>query len=292
MSKEYRVDLLSEEADIEAVAEYIGIETRRMGGHTSILCPCHSDKHYGSCYLGRYKFRSGIKDGFRCYSCGAKGDAIDLVREHCNVGLKEAMGIVASVCGDRNRYLLNQSEKAALEYEERTMVKVLPDDKLRLIGIAVPSTNNGISISVAAYPTAMYYQLQKEEKLIVGAKEHTEWYPNEDDGLSVIMRCVDRNPLRTLANEDYDVYSEIVCGKCHEAIEKYQNMISYAKRKNDGGEVGYYCRKLSNECGIGLFVNVCQEKIREIEDILIDFGERKKHSQNMFGKITKGAALV
>ena len=66
---------------IEEVAAKLGIE---VGRHHKALCPFHQDRH-PSLHFDIKRNR------FKCFSCGASGDVIDLVMRYMNIGFKEAM---------------------------------------------------------------------------------------------------------------------------------------------------------------------------------------------------------
>ena len=65
---------------IEEVAAKLGIE---VGRHKA-LCPFHQDRH-PSLHFDIKRNR------YKCFSCGASGDVIDLVMRYMNIGFKEAM---------------------------------------------------------------------------------------------------------------------------------------------------------------------------------------------------------
>ena len=49
----------------------------RSGGRSTWHCPFHDDRHPSFCTLPP---REGYKDRYRCFSCGARGDAPDLMK--------------------------------------------------------------------------------------------------------------------------------------------------------------------------------------------------------------------
>ena len=66
---------------IEEVAMKMGIE---VGRHHKALCPFHQDRH-PSLHFDIKRNR------YKCFSCGASGNVIDLVMRYMNIGFKEAM---------------------------------------------------------------------------------------------------------------------------------------------------------------------------------------------------------
>ena len=69
---------------IEDVAKRLGIE---VGRHKA-LCPFHQDRH-PSLHFDIKRNR------YKCFSCGASGDVIDLVMRYMNVSFKEAVAWMA-----------------------------------------------------------------------------------------------------------------------------------------------------------------------------------------------------
>ena len=63
---------------IEDVAKRLGIE---VGRHKA-LCPFHDDRHPS------LHFKN---NRFKCFSCGALGNVIDLVMRYMNISFKEAV---------------------------------------------------------------------------------------------------------------------------------------------------------------------------------------------------------
>ena len=66
---------------IEDVAAKLGIE---VGRQHKALCPFHQDRH-PSLHFDIKRNR------YKCFSCGASGNVIDLVMRYMNIGFKEAM---------------------------------------------------------------------------------------------------------------------------------------------------------------------------------------------------------
>ena len=71
-------------SDFDEVLNYYNIPIKK----NSILCPFHSDKHYGSCFINRNKTSA------TCYVCPPNGkygkgkyfSAVDLVMHYENLG--------------------------------------------------------------------------------------------------------------------------------------------------------------------------------------------------------------
>ena len=78
---------LNEAVDIKEVADSIGLKVNARG---FCLCPFHGDKNPSM---------SVKNHRFRCFACGASGDAIDLYGRFCNVDPMTATEAVAKFAG-------------------------------------------------------------------------------------------------------------------------------------------------------------------------------------------------
>jgi DNA primase len=72
--------------DCRALAEELGLPRR----YDRFRCPFHDDRNPDL---------SVWPDGYKCFACGAKGDAIALCRGVRNVGFREALEYLAARCG-------------------------------------------------------------------------------------------------------------------------------------------------------------------------------------------------
>ena len=77
---------LKQEADIERVVHYLGMQVTRRGSASFVLCPLpgHTDHHATNCY-----FKSGWNNLY-CNTCGAAINAIDLIMYVNNVDYGKA----------------------------------------------------------------------------------------------------------------------------------------------------------------------------------------------------------
>lgn len=74
---------------IEDIANRLGMTLKKTSANQFVtLCPFHDDKNPS---LLIDCSREGGRQHFYCFSCGAKGDSIDLVKQKLNVGFKEAV---------------------------------------------------------------------------------------------------------------------------------------------------------------------------------------------------------
>lgn len=81
---------------VETISAYMPLQYKN--GKYYGLCPFHNDKSVGS-FVVFPDESSNKRGGFQCYSCGAKGDNIDFVREYLNIGYRDAAIAIAENAG-------------------------------------------------------------------------------------------------------------------------------------------------------------------------------------------------
>ncbi|MDN3219306.1 CHC2 zinc finger domain-containing protein [Pseudomonas nunensis] len=80
---------LLQNVSIEDIANRLGMTLKKTAvNQFTALCPFHDDKTPSLLIDAR---RDGGRQHFYCFSCGAHGDAIDLVKEQLNLGFKDAV---------------------------------------------------------------------------------------------------------------------------------------------------------------------------------------------------------
>ena len=94
---------------IEGVAERLGLQVARH----KCLCPFHDDHHASMSF-------SIKRNTYRCWSCGASGDAISLVEKVLGKGFREAC-----------LWLANENNVILTEYKPREMMPPKPFDASR-----------------------------------------------------------------------------------------------------------------------------------------------------------------
>ena len=53
--KEYDLDRIKDYVSMEDICDLLGIEKRRIGGLTSVLCPFHDDENFGNAFIKNNK---------------------------------------------------------------------------------------------------------------------------------------------------------------------------------------------------------------------------------------------
>jgi hypothetical protein len=294
--REYDADAICKMADPEVIAECLGLETRRKGRRTSILCPDHNDHHFFSCYL--------TEQGYHCFSCGGHGSVIALVRKVNNVSFREACSFICDILGDKDGFW----QDSAAQHQKH----VLSDEDLRLIGLKPRKTSDGqprpgagIYKSIAIFDDREDVDLQKGQKLeknfllISDVDCSFEEPVQANDGYYVLKECIDHDPLRSLLQTDEESYSELIRQKAEEAKERYSQMVEMAKNparfysdsNPDAFLIAYYCHKVAHRVGLQKWTSEMNRLIRRCEDICINFGGTAKEPlkeekrRSIFGKI-------
>lgn len=108
MIKQSSIELLKAELSIRSIVNaYISLDKK-----DSACCPFHSEKSPS--------FRvNESKSYYKCFGCGAGGDAISFVMNYNNMGFYDAVKEVASISG----FTLDIEEKEVTEEEKKTLSK-------------------------------------------------------------------------------------------------------------------------------------------------------------------------
>lgn len=190
-------------ADPKVVADYLGIETKKIGSRTYIRCPSHlentgkEDRNIGNCVL--------TKAGYKCYSCGAYGNTIDLVIAYTKSSFKDAMDIVAEIYGGPSCFTENNMKQRR---------RVLSASDLELIGLCssnnVENSDNGRSIfNISAIKT--------EDKDDIGCVRRGDEY--------LLYKKTQTTTLQILFEKDPLAYYSLIERKAKEAVKKYESLL-------------------------------------------------------------------
>ncbi|MDR0287180.1 MAG: hypothetical protein LBI03_05685 [Clostridiales bacterium] len=240
----YNTAAIREAADSLMVAEAIGIDiqdNRSNKNRISILCPGHNDEHYGSCFL--------TEEGCHCYSgeCNRTYDIFEMVKLHCNVNFREAAGLIADMCGGRERFLIEDNDKTEESNpNDPSISKMISRPDMELIGVY----STPVYAILEIIPD--YYEEERES-----GTRHI-WYPGDPDkdenDYVVIEKMVTKNPLWDLFKEDPATYDELIQNKAWEALERARETQKFYSK---------YSRTLAR---------TVIPTIRRIEDIIIENG--------------------
>jgi len=218
----------------------------------SVLCPGHNDRHHGSCYL--------TQTGCHCYVCNKSFDIFEMVMLHCGINFPEAAGMVADLCGGRERFLIEDA--GYTEDEDDDIVtggaKIISRSDMQLIGIF----NNPVYVAREVVPS------WAEPERAQGAR-HT-WYPGDiddpDGDYVVIEECAARDPLRDLRREEPQEYFRLIRDKAWEALEQKRGWQNFARKISRS-----YARSLTKD-------------IRRVEEIIIEHGGSLKEPPKELGE--------
>ena len=197
-------EAIREAADIQIVAEEIGIPIRFNGKRPQILCPCHNDQHFGSCYL--YE-----NNTFKCYSCGAYGDVFKLVQAASGSTFPDAVKTVAEICGGVSQFEIDSNDSRYHEFDRMMLSKRDQD----MLGIK----NEPVYVDVD-------FCFDKNDYEDEVGLHFVDEYNAEGDfiGYRVQQRII-ANPLYDLLQNNPEVYRELIDNACREKIRQLDNVL-------------------------------------------------------------------
>lgn len=197
-------EAIREVADIQIVAEEIGIPIRFNGKRPQILCPCHNDQHFGSCYL--YE-----NNTFKCYSCGAYGDVFKLVQAASGSTFPEAVKTVAEICGGASQFEIDSKDSRYHEFDRMMLSKRDQD----MLGIK----NDPVYVDID-------FCFDKNDYNDESGIRFVDEYDADDNfiGYRVQKRIVS-NPLYDLLQNNPEAYRELIDDTCRKKIQQLNNVI-------------------------------------------------------------------
>lgn len=202
-------EAIREAADIQVVAEEIGIPIQLGKKNPMILCPCHDDEHFGSCYLDLKR------NTFKCYSCGAHGDVFALVQAAMGVSFARAKEIVAEICGGSTQFKIQPGDETDIAYSG-----MIPRVDQEFIGLQ----------NTPVYVSSGFYNSLEE----IDDEERAQAETIYDKDNYVVGYCTTRkaasNPLYTLMKDDPEMYRFMIDSFCENTIERYQRVITLFHR--------------------------------------------------------------
>lgn len=239
--KKYNSVAIKEAADPLMVAREIRMNLQEnQGSKVSVLCPGHDDQHHGSCFI--------TEKGCHCYSgeCNRTYDVFDMVMLHCNMNFKDAAGLIADLCGGRERFLIEDNGSEDADSTMQGNLKMISRPEMELIGV---------------YSTPMYVTREVVPSFCEPERQsgiRHVWYPGDpdkdEDDYVVIEEMVVKNPLLELLRSDPEAYAELIQNKAWEKWERYRHIQQCMAR---------YSRQIAREI---------TPKIRYIEEIIIEYG--------------------
>lgn len=133
-------------------AEALGLKKIRKNGKWYVECPFHphlvgrKDRHIGNCYItesGRF---------CKCWSCGGKGNAIDMVVNYLNLPFSEAVDWLAA---QKAPQLINDTWVESAKAAERKKPCPISSDDLESIGMKTTEIQCPIGMAASKYEARM-----------------------------------------------------------------------------------------------------------------------------------------
>lgn len=120
--KEYDLERIKECVSMEDICDILGIEKRRIGGLTSVLCPFHDDQRFGNAFI--------MKDSrIKCFACGHTADIFDLYMFQTGLSLLEAAKEISERFGLTDVTVQKRSSGMPFSREELTAIGLLTENR-------------------------------------------------------------------------------------------------------------------------------------------------------------------
>ena len=118
---------LKDDLSLIDVATSLGVKMQPGSrSERKILCPSHSDQHFGSCFVREKKWH--------CYACGAGGDVFNFIMAIQNCTFPDAVKTAAELTGHPDDFLL--SDKEASDFLSKVSNCPITPEDLKLIGLS------------------------------------------------------------------------------------------------------------------------------------------------------------
>lgn len=241
-------DILRNTDIVEVISHYIKVE--KKGRNYSSLCPFHNDQSLGNFYISKEK---GI---FKCFSCGAGGNAINFVQRIENCTYREAIFKVADLIGYRDTRLLDY----------RQVEKVDPETK------AIQDCLNEISLF---YENSLFMSESGKEALEYLHKRgltddiirHFKIGFSQDKG---------ENIIEFLKSKKFSIKTIAETGIIHLENTPYRDLnagrITFAITDRNNQVVGFSCRKFrENDKSNAKYINTSSTKLFNKGNLLYNY---------------------
>ena len=121
--KEYDFERIKECVNMEDICDMLGIEKRRIGNLTSILCPFHDDQHFGNAFIMKNNRK------IICYACGKTADIFDLYMYQTGLTLQEAAAEISEKFGLSDVTVQKRPTGMPFSREELAAIGLLCEDR-------------------------------------------------------------------------------------------------------------------------------------------------------------------
>lgn len=201
--KNYDLDKIRSMVSIEDVIYRLGIETKQMGRRMAVLCPMHSDTHFGSAYV--------VENGIYCFTCNQYYDIFSIYMHMFHMTFHEA---VEAIC---DTYSVN-----AITEDSREMCMPFKRYELKLLGLLNGKGQCYYPLGIRYYDASLRGYIMKKENIPL-YNSHGKMYGMEEyytisrKGKTCWMM------LNDLYQEERDTFKELLLKKCSEAYGIFQN---------------------------------------------------------------------
>lgn len=206
--KEYDLDRIKDYVSMEDICDLLGIEKRRIGGLTSVLCPFHDDENFGNAFIKNNKIT--------CFACGKTGDIFDVYMHQTGMSLMEAAAEISS------RFGLSD----VMSQKQSSLTIPFSKQELAAIGLLREERNTEkYPVSILESPEKMPgFTVQKETTYGYSMRTRkmvavVDDYVVSKKGQSMYKHLVD------LFESDKKSFFGIVRSKCREYYTKYNTAI-------------------------------------------------------------------
>lgn len=228
------------------VLSYFGISIKTHGNSKSILCPLHSDSHYGSCLIR--------KNGAYCFVCSEQINATKLAMSQ-GLSFYETMNLFAQLLNRADEF----EQKGASKMKPKAQVPQKPRFSMEdMDKIGLCSFTKEHIVSYSFHEPSFEKKNKCDFVKIVEADDTIVWGTLQVSG----------NPLRELEKEDPEAYEFLIQSK---AKEKMAEAINLARKlKEPKSQIGL----VTDSVGLNRtdIINGAKVLYEEAEEILLRIG--------------------
>lgn len=232
----YNLEKIKDDLTPFAVIQALNIPFQRNGKHIVIHCPEHEhrlgrpDQRLGNCILG-----DSFHNAYHCFSCGANGSCLDLIKYTLNLNtFIDVLKVAAEICGNPKDYIVSsdysRSQITNGTYDNSTehqlLLPKISSRQLSLLGIA-PFSNafcpgeiisaDCIPYDMMEFTDSLYQSYQRD---VSYTKDGTSFVPS----IAYVKYSSSSLSLSSIMKEEPEVYVEIIKKKATDAMTKYLNL--------------------------------------------------------------------
>lgn len=210
--KEYDLERIKECVSMEDICDILGIEKRRIGGLTSVLCPFHDDQNFGNAFITK-------NNKIKCYACDKAGDIFDIYMHQTGLSLQEAAAEISDRFGLSGVTVISQKKKSTK----------MPFSRSELTAIGLLREDRGTEkypVSILETPEKLPGYTVEKETTLGYSKQSRKLVAIVDDYIVSKKGQPMYKHLLELFENDKDTFFWMVQNKCCEYYEKYSYALS------------------------------------------------------------------